>query len=85
MTLEQLMAFTVTNDHECQEQVWEQISRGHNTEPYYIRRQLTEGAFRLNQSRMSATHLAVCREPPGCWDAPDHWKPDATRRSRSIQ
>jgi ParB family transcriptional regulator, chromosome partitioning protein len=27
MTLEQLMAFTVTNDHERQEQVWEQISR----------------------------------------------------------
>src|SRR5215470_7656745 len=51
MTLEQLMAFTVTNDHERQEQVWEQISRGHNTEPYYIRRQLTEGAVRATDRR----------------------------------
>jgi ParB family chromosome partitioning protein len=51
MTLEQLMAFTVTNDHERQAQVWEQISRGHNTEPYYIRRQLTEGAVRATDRR----------------------------------
>jgi ParB-like chromosome segregation protein Spo0J len=51
MTLEQLMAFTVTNDHERQEQVWEQISRGHNTEPSYIRRQLTEGAVRASGRR----------------------------------
>jgi ParB family chromosome partitioning protein len=51
MTLEQLMAFTVTNDHARQEQVWEQISRGHNTEPYYIRRQLTEGAVRAMDRR----------------------------------
>jgi ParB family transcriptional regulator, chromosome partitioning protein len=51
MTLEQLMAFTVTNDHARQEQVWEQISRGHNTEPYYIRRQLTEGAVRATDRR----------------------------------
>jgi ParB family chromosome partitioning protein len=51
MTLEQLMAFTVTNDHARQEQVWEQISRGHNTEPYYIRRQLTEGAVRASDRR----------------------------------
>ncbi len=51
MTLEQLMAFTVTNDAARQEQVWEQISRGHNTESYYIRRQLTEGAVRAMDRR----------------------------------
>jgi ParB family chromosome partitioning protein len=51
MTLEQLMAFTVTNDHRRQEQVWEQLSRGCNTEPYYIRRQLTEGAVRATDKR----------------------------------
>ena len=32
MTLEQLMAFTVTNDHARQEQVWEGLSRSHNRE-----------------------------------------------------
>ncbi len=51
MTLEQLMAFTVTNGHARQEQVWEQLSRGCNTEPYYIRRQLTEGAIRATDKR----------------------------------
>src|SRR6202045_2744676 len=51
MTLEQLMAFTVTNDHARQEQVWEQLARGCNTEPYCIRRQLTAGAVRTAHKR----------------------------------
>jgi ParB family chromosome partitioning protein len=51
VTLEQLMAFTVTNDHARQEQVWEQLARGCNREPYYIRRQLTEGAVRASDKR----------------------------------
>jgi ParB family chromosome partitioning protein len=51
MTLEQLMAFTVTNDHARQEQVWDQLARGCNREPYYIRRQLTEGAVRAVDKR----------------------------------
>jgi len=51
MTLEQLMAFTVTNDQVRQEQVWEALSRSYNKEPYYIRRQLTEGAVRVADKR----------------------------------
>jgi ParB family transcriptional regulator, chromosome partitioning protein len=51
MTLEQLMAFTVTNDQVRQEQVWDALSRFHNKEPYYIRRQLTEGAVRASDRR----------------------------------
>ncbi len=51
MTLEQLMAFTVTNDHARQEQVWESLARTYNKEPYYIRRQLTEGAVRAADRR----------------------------------
>jgi ParB family transcriptional regulator, chromosome partitioning protein len=51
MTLEQLMAFTVTNDHARQEQVWEELSRSHNKEAYFIRRQLTEGAVRASDRR----------------------------------
>ena len=51
MTLEQLMAFTVTNDHARQEQVWEGLSRSHNREAYFIRRQLTEGAVRAADRR----------------------------------
>ena len=41
MTLEQLMAFSVTADHARQEQVWENVSRSGYDEPYQIRRMLT--------------------------------------------
>ena len=51
MTLEQLMAFTVTSDHARQEQVWEAVSRSYNKEPYLIRRYLTEGAVRASDRR----------------------------------
>jgi ParB family chromosome partitioning protein len=51
MTLEQLMAFTVTADHARQEQVWDSVSRSYSKEPYLIRRQLTEGAVRAADRR----------------------------------
>ncbi|SEF12554.1 ParB family protein [Rhizobiales bacterium GAS191] len=51
MTLEQLMAFTVTNDQARQEQVWEGLSRSYSKEPYQIRRQLTEGAVEADDKR----------------------------------
>jgi ParB family chromosome partitioning protein len=51
MTLDQLMAFTVNPDHERQEQVWDALQRSHNKEPYYVRRQLTEGAVRASDKR----------------------------------
>jgi ParB family chromosome partitioning protein len=51
MTLEQLMAFTVTNDHARQGQVWEAIQQSYNKEPYLIRRQLTESAVRASDRR----------------------------------
>jgi len=59
MTLEQLMAFTVTNDHARQEQVWDQLARGCNREPYYIRRQLTEGAVRAADKRAQFVGIAA--------------------------
>jgi ParB family chromosome partitioning protein len=51
MTLEQLIAFTVTNDHARQEQVWEAVQQSYNKEPYLIRRQLTERAVRASDRR----------------------------------
>ena len=35
MSLDQLMAFTVTNDHARQEQVWETLQRSYSQEPYH--------------------------------------------------
>jgi ParB family chromosome partitioning protein len=51
MTLEQLMAFTVTTDQARQEQVWEGLQQSYNKEPYLIRRQLTESAVPATDRR----------------------------------
>ena len=51
MSLEQLMAFTVTADHARQEQVWRAISGSWQKEPYQIRRMLTEKAVRASDRR----------------------------------
>jgi ParB family chromosome partitioning protein len=51
MTLEQLMAFSISKDHARQEQVFEAIARSHSREPYYIRRLLTETAVRATDRR----------------------------------
>ncbi|TPL35747.1 ParB/RepB/Spo0J family partition protein [Mesorhizobium sp. B2-4-8] len=51
MTLEQLMAFTVSNDHARQEQVWAAIKDAWSKEPYQIRRMLTETTVRACDKR----------------------------------
>jgi ParB family chromosome partitioning protein len=51
MTLDQLMAFTVNDNHERQEQVFERISQSYAREPHVIRRMLTEGAVRAADKR----------------------------------
>ncbi len=50
--LEQLMAFSISDDHARQEQVWERTnSNAHMQEPYYIRRLLTETTVRADDRR----------------------------------
>ncbi|WP_244560316.1 ParB/RepB/Spo0J family partition protein [Bosea sp. TND4EK4] len=51
MTLDQLMAFTVSGDHERQEQVFERLKASYDKQPYVIRRMLTEGAVRASDKR----------------------------------
>ncbi|GGF67485.1 chromosome partitioning protein ParB [Azorhizobium oxalatiphilum] len=51
MTLEQLMAFTVSGDHERQTQVWDAIKDAWSKEPYQIRRMLTETTVRASDKR----------------------------------
>ncbi|WP_117191419.1 ParB/RepB/Spo0J family partition protein [Rhizobium terrae] len=51
MTLEQLMAFTVSRDHARQEQVWDAIKDAWSKEPYQIRRMLTETTVRASDKR----------------------------------
>ncbi|MBV9527668.1 ParB/RepB/Spo0J family partition protein, partial [Sphingomonas sp.] len=52
MTLEQLMAFSVSNDHERHEQVWDLLQSSYNKQPYMIRSKLTEDAVRATDKRV---------------------------------
>ncbi len=51
MTLDQLMAFTVSEDHARQEQVWEALAASWSKEPHQIRRLLTERTVRACDRR----------------------------------
>lgn len=52
MTLEQLMAFSVSEDHARQEQVWELLQSSHNKQPWMIRHKLTEETVRASDKRV---------------------------------
>ncbi|KQZ61085.1 hypothetical protein ASD67_17575 [Sphingopyxis sp. Root1497] len=52
MSLEQLMAFTVTDDHARQEQVFEMLRTGYNMSPAFIRQKLTENSVRAVDKRV---------------------------------
>ncbi len=51
MTLDQLMAFTVSADHARQEHVFERLQTSYDKQPHTIRRMLTEGAVRASDKR----------------------------------
>src|SRR5690606_34444459 len=65
MSLEQLMVFTISDDHARQEQVWETVQRGYNKEPYYIRKLLTEDTVRATDKRARFVGLAAYEEAGG--------------------
>lgn len=59
MKLDQLMAFSISDDHDRQLQVWEIVSQSHNREPYLIRRMLTEKTVRASDRRVRFVGLNV--------------------------
>ncbi|MCZ4288429.1 ParB/RepB/Spo0J family partition protein [Hoeflea alexandrii] len=65
MTLEQLMAFTVSADHARQEQVWESIQHSWSKEPYQIRRMLTENTVRAADRRVRFVTVEAYEEAGG--------------------
>lgn len=52
MTLDQLMAFTVSDDHARQVQVWELLAHSFNKSPAFIRSKLTENSVRAADKRV---------------------------------
>src|SRR5216683_1537137 len=65
MTLEQLMAFSVTADQARQEQIWDNVSRSQLDEPYQIRRMLTENAVRASDRRAQFIGLDAYEQAGG--------------------
>ena len=65
MTLEQLMAFSVTDNHARQEQVWDQVNQGQHVPAYHIRRLLTEDAIAANDRRVRFIGLDAYTEAGG--------------------
>ncbi|MGQ3099355.1 MAG: ParB/RepB/Spo0J family partition protein, partial [Brevundimonas aurantiaca] len=52
MTLDQLMAFTVSDDHERQVQVWDMLAHSFSKSPGFIRQKLTENSVRAADKRV---------------------------------
>lgn len=65
ITLEQLMAFSVTDNHARQEQVWEQVNQGHHVPAYHIRRLLTEDAISASDRRVRFIGIDAYTEAGG--------------------
>jgi ParB family chromosome partitioning protein len=65
MTLEQLMAFSVTADQARQEQVWDNVSSSGYDEPYQIRRALTENTVRASDRRAQFIGLDAYEQAGG--------------------
>ncbi len=66
MNLEQLMAFTVCDDHARQEQVWELVQQHHNQSPYFIRARLTETTVPATDPRVCFVGIDAYVEAGGC-------------------
>ena len=65
MSLEQLMAFSVTDNHARQEQVWEQVNQGQHIPAYHIRRLLTEQAIAASDRRVRFIGIDAYTEAGG--------------------
>lgn len=52
MTLDQLMGFSVSDDHARQEQVWEMLAHSYNKSAAFIRMKLTEDTVRASDRRV---------------------------------
>lgn len=66
MTLDQLMAFSVAEDHARQEQVWELLAHSYNKSAGFIRQKLTEDKVRAADKRVLFIGLDAYVEAGGC-------------------
>ncbi|WP_029557420.1 ParB N-terminal domain-containing protein [Xanthobacter sp. 91] len=90
LTLDQLMAFTVSGDHERQQQVLERLAQAYDKQPHVIRRMLTEGAVRASDKRARFIGIEVYEAAGGTvlrdlFQGDDGgWLPDVTLVDRMV-
>lgn len=65
MTLDQLMAFTVTEDHERQVALWDQLEHSYDKSPRFIRQKLTENSVRAQDKRAAFVGIDAYVEAGG--------------------
>lgn len=65
MSLDQLMAFTISEDHARQEEIWDQLEHSYDKSPGFIRRKLTENSVRANDKRALFVSLDAYVEAGG--------------------
>lgn len=65
MSLDQLMAFTISEDHPRQEEIWDQLEHSYDKSPGFIRRKLTENSVRASDKRALFVTLDAYAEAGG--------------------
>lgn len=76
MTLDQLMAFTVSEDHVRQEQLWKQLDHSINKSPAFIRDKLTEDMVSVSDARVRFVGLDAYLAAGGVAPTRDLFEPD---------
>ncbi|QIG78568.1 ParB/RepB/Spo0J family partition protein [Stakelama tenebrarum] len=76
MTLDQLMAFTVSDDHARQEQLWKQLDHSINRSPSFIRDKLTEDMVSVSDARVRFVGLDAYLSAGGVAPMRDLFEPD---------
>lgn len=76
MTLDQLMAFTVSDDHDRQEQLWKQLDHSINKSPAFIRDKLTEDMVSVSDARVLFVGLDAYLVAGGVAPTRDLFEPD---------
>ena len=73
LSLDQVMAFSVSGDHARQERVFERLKTACSKEPYVIRRLLTEGAVRASDKRARFIGIAARKSRTARKSARSSW------------
>lgn len=76
MTLDHLMAFTVSEDHRRQEDLWDQLAHSSNKTPYFIKSKLLEDKVEVTDKRVRFIGVDAYLAAGGAVPIRDLFEPD---------